>query len=97
MSFHMVNVTVAPKIYSLRLNKNDEILDKIPKRGKPGIEKNRQNLSNFCSISASFYFFCMKGFSGENTLFRLSNALLTMFLRRLENFVSAVECWGHPK
>ena len=50
----MVNVTVAPKLDSLRLSKNDEILDKIPKISKPGIEKNRRNLSNFCLIIALY-------------------------------------------
>ena len=35
----MVNVTVALKLDSLRLNKNDEILDKIPKTKNKGIEK----------------------------------------------------------
>ena len=54
MSFHMVNVTVAPKLDSLRLNKNDEILEKNPKRSRPGIEKNRQNLSNFCLTIALY-------------------------------------------
>ena len=97
----MVNVTVAPKLDSLRLSKNDEILEKPPKMNKKGIEKNRPNLSNFCLIIALyrrvFIYFCMKVFSGENTLFRLSNALSTMFLQRLENFVSAAECWSHPK
>ena len=50
----MVNVTVAPKLDSLRLNKNDEILEKTPKGSKPGIEKNKQNLSNFC-LTISLY------------------------------------------
>ena len=50
----MVNVTVALKLDSLRLNKNDEILTKTLKRSKPGIEKNRQNLSNFCLIVALY-------------------------------------------
>jgi len=59
--------------------------------------KLKQHLLNYCSISTTFYFFCIKVFSGENKLFRLSNALSIMFLRRLESFVSAVECWSHPK
>jgi len=59
--------------------------------------KVKQLLLNCCSISASFYFFCMKVFSGENTLSKLSNALSTMFLRRLENVLGTIESSTTPK
>ena len=54
MSFHMVNVTVAPKLDSLRLSKNDGILEKPPKMSKKVLEKNEQNLSNFCLTIALY-------------------------------------------
>ena len=59
--------------------------------------KLKQHLLNFCFISANFYFFCMKVFSGESTLSKLSNALSTMFLWRLENVLGTIESSSNPK